>query len=88
MNHWGEVTEILLAADPGLQVRTGEEMSATILRLLRDEGAMRRVCLAAEKVVAPNAGAVEKNLAFAREALAEAGIEARQEAALPKAVSG
>ena len=36
----------------------------------------------------PNAGAVEKNLAFAREALAEAGIEARDAAALPKAVSG
>ena len=63
-------------------------MAATILRLLRNEGAMRRVCLAAEKVVASNAGAVEKNLAFAREALAEAGIEARREAALPKAVSG
>ena len=49
---------------------------------------MRRVCLAADQVVAPNAGAVEKNLAFAREALAEAGIEARDAAALPKAVSG
>jgi hypothetical protein len=44
--------------------------------------------LAAEKVVTPNAGAVEKNLAFAREALAETGIEAREEAALPEAVSG
>ncbi|HJM42785.1 MAG: glycosyltransferase N-terminal domain-containing protein [Nitrospinota bacterium] len=88
MNHWGEVTEVLLAADPGLCVRTGEEMAATILRLLRDADATRRVCLAAEKVVTPNAGAVEKNLAFAREALAETGIEAREEAALPEAVSG
>ena len=87
MNHWGEITEILLDADPGLQVRTAEEMAGTILRLLRDPNAMRRVCQAADQVVAPNADAVETNLAFAIEKIGEAGITAQPAEAVAGPVS-
>lgn len=88
MNHWGEITGVLLEADPGLRVRTGEEMARTLLRLMGDEGAARRVCEAAERIVAANSDAVERHLAFAREILSKAGIEAWREAVAAESVSG
>jgi 3-deoxy-D-manno-octulosonic-acid transferase len=88
MNHWTEVTKILLGAEPGLCVRTGEEMAETILRLIRNEGAMRRACQAAHEIVEPNGDAVEKNLAFAVKGLAGAGITAHRETPVAETVSG
>jgi 3-deoxy-D-manno-octulosonic-acid transferase len=78
MNHWGEITDALLEAEPGLRVRTGEEMAQSLLRLMQDEEVMRRACDAAERVVAPNADAVESNLALATEVLSKVEIETQR----------
>lgn len=77
MNHWGEITDVLLEAYKGLQVCTDEEMTRTILHILQDPGVMKRVCQAAEQVITSNSGAVETNLAFAVEKITEAGIVAQ-----------
>lgn len=57
-----EMSELLLAEKVLLQIQTTEELAALVIRLLEDSSLRGELAVKAEKVLAKNKGAVEKNL--------------------------